>query len=111
MSNSEISDYQILRYLQEQSDPEENEKIREWLSRSEENRKSFLYLKSIWHVYRANYYADQDNLEKSLSSYQNRINKINRKKFIMKVIKYIVIILALTGLSWLVLRKTVQAGK
>jgi len=78
MSDPNIDDYQILKYLQGVSTPAEKENILAWLAKSEENRNTYFRLKALWHAYKDNFENDQQNLEKSLLAYRARITPVKR---------------------------------
>jgi len=81
MSDPKIDDYQILKYLQGASTPDETENILVWLAKSEENRNTYFQLKALWHAYKDNFEKDQQNLGNSLQAYRARINQTKKISF------------------------------
>ncbi len=81
MSDPKIDDYQILKYLQGSSTPEETENILKWLAKSEENRDTYFQLKALWHAYKNNFEKDQLYLENSLLNYRARITPVKKVSF------------------------------
>ena len=90
MSDPNIDDYQILKYLQGTTTPAETAKILHWLSMSEENRNSYFQLKALWHAYKGNFENDQLNLEKSLLAYRARITQVRKTSLLSVVISKLV---------------------
>jgi len=90
MKDSNIDDYQILKYLQGASTPAETESMLSWLAKSEENRNTYFQLKALWHAYKDNFENDQLNLENSLLAYRARISQPKKISFFSVAISKII---------------------
>ena len=90
MSDPNIDDYQILKYLQGTTTPAETATILNWLSKSEENRNTYFQLKALWHAYKDNFENDQHNLEKSLLAYRARITPVQKTSILSIIISKLV---------------------
>lgn len=99
----------ILKKIRESLTPEEELKVREWLSESEENRKMYARLRMLWNARKINEYSSGHDLEQSISEINKRIDRLHagsRKPGFKSVLKYAAIfigVIALSLLAWLFL--------
>jgi len=92
----------VLKKIQGISTPEEESQLREWLAQSEENRKTFAYLKMIWNARKVEEYASGPELERTLSTINKRIDRLqNRKPVILpgRILRYAAIFIGILGIS------------
>ncbi len=99
----------LLKKIREGLSPEEDLKVQEWLSESEENSKNFARLRMLWNARKIEEYSSGHDLEQTISEINKRIDRLHagsRKLSLTRILKYAAIfigIIAISLLAWLFL--------
>ncbi|MDP4207369.1 MAG: FecR domain-containing protein [Bacteroidota bacterium] len=102
MSDFNIDEYKILKYIQGQCSPAEREEILQWLTTSEKNRKVYFRLKALWYALRAGINAKSENLEQKLAACRKKARPSGQPGISVSFAKYAAISIMVLGIPSLI---------
>jgi len=97
-----INDDLLIKKLSGNTDPGEEEQIRNWLSESGANLEYYTQLKLLWQSSKISEYSAERNLDRSLKKFHNRIDKIKvraRREFIFRTLKYAAVFAGIAAIA------------